>query len=373
MLRIPQDAIASAARAARRDASADPGTWTVEPVPYAIASPTTGALFRVTGTDWSLFVKVVESFRHWQHVHLLPPDVLPRVVDGHGWRYEADLYQSAAHRLMPRGMRMPAIHGVVELGDDRVAVLMELVVTDDSPWDLGRFARAAYLLGRVNVRLTGAHGLPAPVFDDPAALQSIFYRSRLLPVALPMLDDDTIWAHPLLAGRASRRLRSDLGELLGRVPSLLDVLARLPHLHAHGDACPANLLVPAGEPGMLVAIDWSIGALSPVGDDLGQLLVGLAHDGVLTVDDLPAVRDAIIRSYTAGLADEGLLVDPDVVRYGMDAGLVVRSAFTALPLERLGEPLTDELAELVQQRLALTRYLVDLGAGLSDVRILRAA
>ena len=77
MLRIPQDAIASAARAARRDASADPGTWTVEPVPYAIASPTTGALFRVTGTDWSLFVKVVESFRHWQHVHLLPPDVLP--------------------------------------------------------------------------------------------------------------------------------------------------------------------------------------------------------------------------------------------------------------------------------------------------------
>ena len=41
---------------------------------------------------------------------------------------------------MPRGMRMPAIHGVVELGDDRVAVLMELVVTDDSPWDLGRFA-----------------------------------------------------------------------------------------------------------------------------------------------------------------------------------------------------------------------------------------
>ena len=225
----------------------------------------------------------------------------------------------------------------------------------------------------MNVRLTGAHGLPAPVFDDPVALQSIFYRSRLLPVALPMLDDDTIWAHPLLAGRASRRLRSDLGELLGRVPSLLEVLARLPHLHAHGDACPANLLVPAGEPGMLVAIDWSIGALSPVGDDLGQLLVGLAHDGVLTVDDLPAVRDAIIRLYTAGLADEGLLVDPDVIRYGMDAGLVVRSVFTALPLQRLGEPLTDELAELVQQRLALTRYLVDLGAGLSDVRILRAA
>ena len=78
----------------------------------------------------------------------------------------------------------------------------------------------------------------------------------------------------------------------------------------------------------------------------------------------------LVRSYTAGLAAEGLIVDESDVQYGMDVGLVVRSAFTALPLERLAdacagtapdEPVADELASLVAARLELTRYLVDLG------------
>ncbi len=361
MLQIPDSAIAAAARAVRRDASADVGPWTVEAVPYAIASPTTAGLFRVTGGDWSLFAKIIQSFRHWPLIEVFPPDLRRRAIEGDGWRYEIDLYRSPAHRLMPPGMRLPAIHGIVELGDDRVAVLMEAVVTDDSAWDIGRFARAAHLLGRLNVRMTGSSVVPPPVFDEPAGPPSLFYRSRLLPVALPLLDDDTIWAHPLMGGRHGRGLRADLVELARRIPAMLEVLAALPRLRSHGDACPANLLVPVAEPDLLVAIDWSMGATAAVGDDLGQLLVGPAHDGALAARDLPAVRDTIIRSYAAGLADEGLVVDHDIIRYGMDAGAVVRSAFTALPFDRLGEPITDELAQLVHQRLALTRYLVDLG------------
>jgi hypothetical protein len=42
----------------------------------------------------------------------------------------------------------------------------------------------------------------------------------------------------------------------------------------------------------------------------------------------------------------------------------VRSAFTALPLERLHEPMTEGLTRLVRDRLRLTRYLVDLGLAL---------
>ncbi len=81
------------------------------------------------------------------------------------------------------------------------------------------------------------------------------------------------------------------------------------------------------------------------------------------VSELPALHDALVTVYVRGLADEGLIVGSDVVRYGMDAGLAVRSAFTALPLDRLGEPVTDELAAFVAERLELTRYLVDLGPG----------
>ena len=47
--------------------------------------------------------------------------------------------------------------------------------------------------------------------------------------------------------------------------------------------------------------------------------------------------------------------------------MAVRSAFTALPIEQLGEPITDELAERFRQRLALTRYLVDVGLAATHV------
>jgi hypothetical protein len=110
-----------------------------------------------------------------------------------------------------------------------------------------------------------------------------------------------------------------------------------------------------------VVIDWSMGGLVAVGCDLGQLLIGLAHAGQLDIQLLPAIHDVILGSYTAGLAEE---VDEELVRYGFDAALVVRSAFTALPLERLAEPPTDELAEQFAYRARLTRYLVDLGLSL---------
>lgn len=82
-----------------------------------------------------------------------------------------------------------------------------------------------------------------------------------------------------------------------------------------------------------------------------------AHAGALDVVELPELRDVLVRAYTTGLAREGLRIQEAAARDGMDGGLVVRSAFTALPLERLHEPLT----ELVAARVRLTRYLVSLG------------
>lgn len=159
-------------------------------------------------------------------------------------------------------------------------------------------------------------------------------------------------------------LRRDLEALAARLPGLLDVLDGLPQTAAHGDACPQNLLVPADEPDGFVVIDWMPAGPVAVGSDLGQLLVGRAHTGELDVDDLAALHEPILTEYTAGLADEGLPVDEGLVRTGFDGALILRSAFTALPLERLHEPVSAELAGLFARRTRLTRYLVDLGLDL---------
>ena len=99
----------------------------------------------------------------------------------------------------------------------------------------------------------------------------------------------------------------------------------------------------------------------PAGEELGQLLLGPAHDGDLTGDDLVALRHVVVPAYTAGLAAEGLVVSEGDARLAMDTAITLRSAFSALPIERLGDPVTDELAALVERRLALTRHLVDVG------------
>jgi hypothetical protein len=331
-----------------------------EPFDYPHESPATEGLGRLRGDGWSAFVKVVRAYRHWPRYRLLPADVRQRFDQAAAaWRHEIDLYQYWLERVLPPGMRLPYVHGIVELGDDRVLLVLEDVAADPSPWDIERYANAARRLGRLNVRMSRAQNLPGFRPQQASQLVRNLYTTRLLPVVLPQLAADVTWRHPLLA--PERQLRADLAELARRLPALVEQLADLTQLPTHGDATPHNLLVDQDDPQTFVVIDWAMAALAAVGDDLGQLLIGHAHEGILDADDLPTLHDVLLRAYLVGLATEGGRIDEDVVRLGMDGGLAVRSAFTALPLERLDEAITDELAEHVEHRVELTRYLVDLG------------
>jgi len=98
----------------------------------------------------------------------------------------------------------------------------------------------------------------------------------------------------------------------------------------------------------------------PVGHDLGQLLAGLCHAGTLPADRLPEISSAILVAHADGLAAEGHRATIDQIRGGYLSGLVLRSAFSAIPLERLAEPPTDQLVEHWADRLRMTRALLDL-------------
>jgi hypothetical protein len=336
-----------------------PGRWWLEPVAYPFVTPTTLGAVRLRAANWSVFVKVVRAFRHWPLVHTLPPEVHEFVRTSPLWRYEADVYASRVGALLPAGLRLPEVYTEIDLGDGHLAIVMEDVTVAGVPWDTARFAHAAELLGRMSARLTRHDALPATASRVPGEMTEQFYTHRLLIAELPAFAADQTWEHPLLAPHTG--LRADLNRLAARIPAVITRMKRLPQLLIHGDASPQNLLVPADRPDTFVAIDWSLGGLAAPGSDLGQLLIGHAHAGIVGVDDLPAIRTAIVTAYTAGVRAEGVECTEADVRYGLDSDLLLRSTFTALPLTRLHEPLTDELAAHVEQRLALTRYLVDLG------------
>jgi hypothetical protein len=267
-------------------------------------------------------------------------------------------------------MRMPVLHHVKHASDDHIGLWWEFITQRPGRWRLADYRRAAYLLGRLAARRrdgAAVNGrLPAAARDRSAgsALRT-YTQSRVMRGMLPVLADGSLWRHPLLADAlreaADPGLPGAMLALAARLPQILDMLDTLPQTYAHGDASPQNLLLPAGEPGTVVVIDWGFGTLLPVGFDLGQLLTGLAQAGQADPGGLPGIDAVIFPSYLDGLAAEGYRARERDVRAGYIGGMAARSALVALPFELLAGagPGVGGPAQTVQ-RIRLTRVLVDM-------------
>ena len=354
------DRVAAVAAAAGLVAGAPP---TAEPLGCVLTNLTTEDLARVQlGDAGSVVIKVAQSPRHSPVWASIPPAFHEQVMSELPWRAEADIYRSNLAALLPTELRMPAVYAVDELGEDRIAMWLEDVPDAPEPWARSDYVQAARALGSLAGRLpdgTIPDDVPVGVRD----LRGYFF-GRVTQGTLPVLDDDATWSHPLIAASVDDALRADLEHLATGAPRLLDQLDALPRTLAHGDACPQNLLRPPTEPGTLVAIDWTFAGICAVGMDGGQLLAGHAESGQLDPADLPDLLEAIIDGYATGLAGAGLSVDRDRVRFGVVANLVIRSAFTALPIEML-EAHGGDAQQLFARRARYARFLADLGLELA--------
>ncbi len=358
----------------------------VTPVAYNWGSPATAGLWRVDVTDagevasCAYFVKLLRHTRLWPGLGFLPDDASRAdFIEHFPWRAELDMYESEIGAVLPEGLRTPVLHHVSYSGVDHIALWWEFVPQRPVPWQLADYRRAAYLLGRlaarrregaeVNRRLPEVCRVP---FGGGSALR-YFTERRVLRSAVPALCGDALWQHPAVVAAMQRTadpaLPDQLRALAASVPQLLDLLDTLPQTHAHGDASPQNLLLPASEPDTVVVIDWGFGTLLPVGFDLGQLLAGLAQAGEADPGELAAIDPVIFTGYLDGLADEGYEAATSVVRTGYIGGLTARSALCTLPMELLSgsaEPAADTVAAF-ERGLRLARVLVDLAAELPSL------
>ncbi|GAA3223822.1 phosphotransferase family protein [Actinocorallia longicatena] len=335
------------------DPSAEIAEQRVERLPAEFAFSTI-ALHRVHGTaadgrSWSFFVKSIGALRHSAVFPSLPAEIREDVTAGYPWRVDADTY--LADEPLPPGLRLPRLYRLEELGDERAIIWMEDVAEAPGAWDAARYAEAARRLGAL------AALRPAPAGNTGLR----YFCERVAPFGLHrMLLDAELWKHPLLAPHVDEDFHTGVREVIARTPALLEAMDRLPHSRVHGDASPQNLLVPADGSASFVAIDWSWGSPGAAGFDLGQLLAGHAHSGLLPVEELPAMTETVLAAY-----GETCPADPDAIRLGALGGLVLRSLPTAVPMFRLDEPPAEELADHVAMRVALARHLVGVGLALA--------
>lgn len=340
------------------------GSAEVEVVSHALGAPATHGVYRVTGRtvdggSWSLFCKVIQHPRYWDGLAQMPPEMAQDFADSFPWRTELELWDPRVQASLPDGLRSPVLHELIELADDRIAVWQEDValVPGDAGvvFDLDRFDRAAYLLGRWNVRSAAPDVLA--VTDFPVGFALRMYAEKAVPMrGLAPLSDDGLWSHPWLVGHAD--LRADLARLGQRIAGDLDRLDTMVQCLPHGDASPQNLLVPAPtDPAELVVIDLSFRTPHSLGFDLSQLLVGLTQAGEVPAAQLPEIAERILASYLGGVHAEGVTDQDAAIRDAFVTVSLLRSGFDSLLYELLGAA-SPAVRHTFDERVALTRFLV---------------
>lgn len=331
-----------------------PGPGELESFPYAFGSPATGGLFRLRGDGWSWFCKLLHHVRHWPGLAAMPPHVAADFADSFAWRSELELWDPVYASRMPPGFRPPVLHGIVDLGDDRLAVWMEDVEPTATSWDLDRFECVARLLGRWNARCAEPEALAACEYPIGFALRMYAEHAVTFRGLMPLQDDD-LWSHPWLSNHEA--LRADLRALAPQIPTMLDRLDTYMQAIPHGDASPQNLLVPNSDPETFVVIDPSFRTPHALGFDLGQLLVGLTHAGQVPASTLPDIAARIVPAYIEGLSTEGITDLDDEVRNAFATSAMLRSGFDGLLLDTIGSDDPGDRHDF-DERLAMTHFLV---------------
>ncbi|WP_374456344.1 phosphotransferase [Nocardioides sp.] len=333
-----------------------------EEVAYDVPSILTGARTWVRGhadagdgpRPFTFFVKRVHHWRHSPAFAFVPPEVAAWAADSVPWRAEVLLYASDLGERLPEGLTVPRALRVDDRPDQTAVLWLEAVEHDPTPWDESTYLRAAHLLGRLSASADVA-GLAA-IDPQPWHIRS-FVVGRLGHTTLPVLGDEAVWQHPAVAEHFGP-LRSRLAEVAGRLDALADEYAALPHLAAHGDACPNNLMRHVGDDGFTL-IDFGFWRPQPVAYDLSQLLVGEIQMRRLDADGLPERAAACLEAYADGLAAEGGSVDADVLRRSHAVSLALFNGLPSIPAEALAEEDQEAAAHHVAQRAAMAAYSFD--------------
>ncbi|NYJ01636.1 hypothetical protein HNR19_002334 [Nocardioides thalensis] len=330
---------------------------------YELPAITTAGRYSVSGTavaagesrSFALFVKHVHEWSRSPFFASVPEEMREMARAAVPWRTEAEVYASDLAGHLPDGLEMPRTLGVHEIDESSYAVWLEVVPTYDAAWDLARYRRAAHLMGRFAA--SGHVREVAASVSHPFTIRN-YAEGRFKNQVLPMLQDDGIWQHPVVAG-AFADLRDRMRSAAEGVDAVTDELLAMPHLAGHGDACPNNLLLTAGHDGFTL-IDFGFFTLLPVGFDLGQLLVGDVQIGRRDATDL-AERDAtMLAAYRDGLAAEGVDVDPATLRRAHALHVALFTGLSALPFELLELEPTPEVHRVAADRAAITRFSLDM-------------
>ena len=355
-------------------ATADLDAWRVDPIAYLNLAPQARALYRVAGTAhtgdttaaWSVVLKVLRA----------PADPA-RAAPDHPffWRREPLLFQSGLLADLAGGWRAPGWYGVTERPDGAVWLWLEdLAALDDRPWSVARYGLAAAHLGRFGGAYLAERSVPTAAWLSRGLIRAWVEDSAGL---IPLIRRPDVWEHPLLRRAFAPSPAAAVLRLWEERDQWFRALERRPQTFCHHDVWRQNLFAgrgPAGEE-ETIAIDWELAGPGAVGEDAGNLLGVSLLNLDITADQAPALEEAILTGYLAGLQAAGRPGEPGGVRAAIGAAAALRCVFStagwpvAIVLDASGQYVRDTEARwgrpievILAQWAATTALLLDRAA-----------
>jgi hypothetical protein len=295
--------------------------WHVTQMGGGIGNPVSVGLYLFEGFGqdqdesiaWSVILKILQSPANMGFVNMGEGD---NQNHWNYWKREPMIYQSDLLQTLPGGMAAPRCYGVAEQPGNIVWLWLENIVDSyGGNWPLERYALTARHLGQLNGIYISERPLPSFPWLS-------LNRTRNWLGAIPI---QTIpWEHPRILDHYPRPEVNSFKRMLGENDRFLAKLELLPKTMCHGDTYPTNFKSRHMPKGLeqTVALDWALAGIAPLGDDLGQLVLGAQTNlkGVQRLD----IDKTLFNSYLDGLRDSNCHVEPQQVRFGYTASAALR-------------------------------------------------
>jgi len=224
------------------------------------------------------------------------------------WKREILLAQSRLLERLPGSVRAPRFYRTEEYPDSAWLWMEHIVERQSRPWSLAQYAFAAGQLGQWN----GACLAAMPLAEAP------WLARRHYVAWLSWMNVETDWQFPLNQTHVSVELRRRYEQLWAERERFYQVLEGLPQVFSHFDSQTRNLFISAGQDGQveLVAVDWAMCGLGPLGADLNGLVADNGYMLEWPPAELPKLEAIAFPSYLHGLQQAGWTGASEVVRLG---------------------------------------------------------
>jgi hypothetical protein len=351
--------------------------WTVTALGYTAFNPVSQGIYRVSGgarvgassLPWSAVLKICRAPTAEELA--APDDRREILMETLRWDREGDAYASGLLETLPRGLVAPKCFGV-DRAEGTLWIWLEEIADDAAAWTVARYAIAARHLGRLGGEYLAGRDLPNHAWLSRGWIRSwSAYFSRTLPA---ILDDERVWAQPVVIEQFHAGAREDLRALLRERDRWLRALDRLPLTLSHLDAFRANLMSRTTRTDVeTVAIDWAFVGVAPLAADVATLIVAslFYHGDPHDPDELTA---ACLAATADGLRDAGFSVSRADLERAHAINVITRWAFVIAPLRAAGDPEREEkmtqllrrpFAEIVRLIAERTRYVCALSRGVA--------